>query len=41
MGNNIVDITAAEAERFSNGVSRMFSVSKDDLLRSEAQWKRT
>jgi hypothetical protein len=30
-----------EAERFSNAVSRMFSVSKDELLKREAKWKRT
>jgi hypothetical protein len=30
-----------EAERFSNAVSRMFSVSMDDLLKREEKWKRT
>lgn len=30
-----------DAERFSNAVSRMFSVSKDELLKREAKWKRT
>jgi hypothetical protein len=30
-----------EAERFSNAVRKMFSVSKDDLLRREAKWKRS
>ena len=29
-----------EAERFSNAVSRIFSVSKDELLKREAKWKR-
>jgi hypothetical protein len=29
-----------EAERFSNAVSRMFSVSKDELVKREAKWKR-
>jgi len=30
-----------EAERFSNAVTRMFSVSKDELLKRETKWKRT
>ena len=30
-----------EAERFSNAVSRMFSVSKDELVKREARWKRS
>lgn len=29
-----------EAERFSNAVSRMFSISKDELVKREAKWKR-
>lgn len=30
-----------EAERFDNAVRKMFRVSKDDLLKREAEWKRT
>ncbi len=29
-----------EAERMSNAVRRMFSVSKEELQRREAKWKR-
>jgi hypothetical protein len=29
-----------EAERMSNAVSRMFSVSKEELAKREAKWKR-
>ena len=29
-----------EAERFSNAVTRMFSVSRDELKKREAKWKR-
>jgi len=29
-----------EAERFDNAVRKMFTVSKDDLLKEEAKWKR-
>jgi len=29
-----------EAERFDNAVRKMFSVSKKDLLKREAKWKR-
>ena len=29
-----------EAERFSNAVSKMFSVSRDELKKREAKWKR-
>jgi hypothetical protein len=29
-----------EAERFDNAVRRMFSVSKEELLKREAKWKR-
>jgi hypothetical protein len=29
-----------EAERFDNAVRKMFSVSKEDLLKREAKWKR-
>ena len=29
-----------EAERFDNAVRKMFSVSKDDLLKEETKWKR-
>jgi hypothetical protein len=29
-----------EAEKFDNAVRRMFSVSKDDLRKAEAKWKR-
>lgn len=30
----------AEAERFDNAVRKMFSVSKEDLLKAEEKWKR-
>jgi hypothetical protein len=30
-----------EAEKFDNAVRKMFSVSKEDLLKREAKWKRT
>jgi hypothetical protein len=30
-----------EAERFDNAVRKMFTVSKGDLLKEEAKWKRT
>ena len=30
----------SEAERFDNAVRKMFSVSKEDLLKREAKWKR-
>jgi len=30
-----------DAERFDNAVRKMFSVSKDDLLKREAKWKRS
>ena len=29
-----------EAERFDNALRKIFSVSKKDLLKREAQWKR-
>jgi hypothetical protein len=29
-----------EAERMNNAVRRMFSVSKDELAKREAKWKR-
>jgi hypothetical protein len=29
-----------EAERFDNAVRKIFSVSKKDLLKREAKWKR-
>jgi hypothetical protein len=29
-----------EAERFDNAVRKMFSVSKEELLKREAKWKR-
>ena len=29
-----------EAERFDNAVRKMFTVSKADLLKAEAKWKR-
>ena len=29
-----------EAERFDNAVRKMFSVSKEELLKLEAKWKR-
>lgn len=29
-----------EAERFDNAVRKMFSVSKEDLQKREAEWKR-
>lgn len=29
-----------EAERMDNAVRKMFSVSKEDLLKAEAKWKR-
>jgi len=29
-----------EAERMSNAVNRMFSVSKEELAKREAKWKR-
>jgi hypothetical protein len=29
-----------EAERFDNTVRKMFSVSKEELLKREAKWKR-
>jgi len=29
-----------DAERFDNAVRKIFSVSKDDLRRAEAKWKR-
>jgi hypothetical protein len=30
-----------EAERFDNAIRRIFSVSKDELLKREVKWKRT
>jgi hypothetical protein len=30
-----------EAERMDNAVGTMFTVSKEDLLKREAKWKRT
>lgn len=30
-----------ESERFSNAVSRMFTVSKADLLKREEKWKKS
>jgi hypothetical protein len=39
LGNNIVDKNT-EAEKFDNAVRRMFSVSKEELLKREAKWKR-
>jgi hypothetical protein len=30
-----------EAERFDNAVRHIFSVSKDELLKREAKWKRS
>jgi hypothetical protein len=29
-----------EAEKFDNAVRRMFSVSKEEMLKREAKWKR-
>lgn len=29
-----------EAERMDNAIRKMFSVSKEDLLKKEAKWKR-
>jgi hypothetical protein len=29
-----------EAERFDNAVRKMFTVSKEDLLKEEAKWNR-
>jgi hypothetical protein len=29
-----------EAERMDNAVRKMFSVSKEDLVKKEAEWKR-
>ena len=29
-----------EAERMDNAIRKMFSVSKEDLLKEEAKWKR-
>jgi hypothetical protein len=29
-----------DAERFDNAVRKIFTVSKDDILRAEAKWKR-
>ena len=29
-----------EAERFDNAVRKMFTVSKEDVLKAEAKWKR-
>jgi hypothetical protein len=29
-----------EAERMDNAVCRMFSVSKEDIVKAEEQWKR-
>ncbi len=29
-----------EAERFDNALRKIFRVSKDDLLKREAEWKR-
>jgi hypothetical protein len=29
-----------EAERFDNAVRKMFTVSKEDMLKEEAKWKR-
>ena len=29
-----------DAERFDNAVRKMFTVSKDDVLKAEAKWKR-
>lgn len=29
-----------EAERFDNAVRKMFTVSKEELLKREAKWKR-
>jgi hypothetical protein len=29
-----------EAERFSNAVSRMFSVSREEFVKRETKWKR-
>ena len=29
-----------EAEKFDNAVRKMFSVSKEELLKREAKWKR-
>jgi len=31
---------STEAERFDNAVRQIFSVSKKDLLKAEAKWKR-
>ena len=30
-----------EAERFDNAVRKIFSVSKEELLKREAEWQRT
>jgi hypothetical protein len=30
-----------EAERFSNAVSKAFTVSKEEMQRREAEWQRT
>ena len=29
-----------EAERFDNAVRKMFTVSKEDVLKAEAKWKK-
>jgi hypothetical protein len=31
---------STEAERMDNAVHKMFSVSKEDILKEEAKWKR-
>ena len=31
---------STEAERMSNAVRKMFTVSKDELLKAEEKWKR-
>jgi hypothetical protein len=30
-----------DAERFDNAVRKMFTVSKDDVLKAEAKWRRS
>jgi hypothetical protein len=30
-----------DAERFDNAVRKIFTVSKDDVLKAEAKWKRS
>lgn len=32
---------STESERFDNAVRKVLTVSKEDLLKAEAKWKRT